>query len=83
MRKILDFCGVCILGLIYAIFLSIAFTYNSILFLPLASIIIIIAIIIGLFCFPVAIAVLIIWCLVMIARSIIDVNKFRNKKSKF
>lgn len=76
MRKITDFLIGCAFAILYAICFVVAFIYNSILFIPFASIVIILAIVIGLFCLPLAIVVLSIWILMMIARSIVDVYDF-------
>ena len=76
MRKIADFLIGCAFVILYAICFVIAFIYNSILFIPFASIVIILAIVMGLFCLPLAIVILSIWILMMIARSIVDVYGF-------
>ena len=76
MRKITDFLIGCVFVILYAICFVVAFIYNSILFIPFASIVIILAIVMGLFCLPLAIVVLSIWILMMIARSIVDVYGF-------
>lgn len=73
MRHITKFLLGCLLAIFYTILFVFAFTYNSILFLPFASIIIIIAIVLGMFCTPLAIILVIIWIVSMIARSVLDV----------
>ena len=83
MRKITDFLIGCAFAILYAICFVVAFIYNSILFIPFASIVIILAIVIGLFCLPLAIVVLSIWILMMIARSIVDVYDFVKIYFKF
>ena len=82
MRKIADFLIGCAFVILYAICFVIAFIYNSILFIPFTSIVIILAIVMGLFCLPLAIVVLSIWILMMIARSIVDVYDFVKKYFK-
>ena len=82
MRKINDFLVRCALAAIYAICFVIAFMCNSILFIPFASIVIIFATLISLFCIPAAIVLSLIWVLIMIARSIVDVYVFSKIKSK-
>ena len=79
MRKITDFLIGFAFVILYAICFIAAFIYNSILFIPFASIVIILAIVMGLFCFPLAIVILSIWILMMIARSIVDVYDFVKK----
>ena len=79
MRKIADFFICCAFVILCAICFVVAFIYNSILFIPFASIVIILAIVMGLFCLPLAIVILSIWILMMIARSIIDVYDFDKK----
>ena len=79
MRKITEFLIGCAFAVLYAICFVVAFIYNSILFIPFASIVIILAIVIGLFCLPLAIVILSIWILMMIARSIVDVYIFDKK----
>ena len=76
MRKIADFLIGCAFVILYAICFVVAFIYNSILFIPFASIVIILAIVMGLLCLPLAIVILSIWILMMIARSIVDVYGF-------
>lgn len=76
MRKITDFLIGCAFVILYAICFAVAFIYNSILFIPFASIVIILAIVMGVFCLPLAIVILSIWILMMIARSIVDVYGF-------
>lgn len=73
MRHITKFLLGCLLAIFYTILFAFAFTYNSILFLPFASIIIIVAIVLGMFCTPLAIVLVIIWIVSMIARSILDI----------
>ena len=82
MRKIADFLIGCAFVILYAICFVIAFIYNSILFIPFASIVIILAIVMGLFCLPLAIVILSIWILIMIVRSIVDVCGFAKKYFK-
>ena len=79
MRKIADFLIGCAFVILYAICFVIAFIYNSILFIPFASIVIILAIVMGLFCLPLAIMILSIWVLMMIARSVVDIYDFIKK----
>ena len=79
MRKITDFLIGCAFVISCAIYFVVAFIYNFILFIPFASIVIIPAIVIGLFCLPLAIVILSIWILMMIARSIVDVYGFAKK----
>ena len=76
MRKITDFLICCAFVILCAICFVMAFIYNSILFIPFASIVIILAIVMGLFCLPLAIMILSIWVLMMITRSIVDVYNF-------
>lgn len=82
MRKITDFLIGCAFVISYAIYFVVAFIYNFILFIPFASIVIIPAIVIGLFCLPLAIVILSIWILIMIVRSIVDVCGFVKKYFK-
>ena len=82
MRKIANFLIECILKIMYVIFFSIAFICNSILFVPFAFIVIILDIIIGLLCLPIAIVFLLIFILSIIARSIVDVYNFSKKYFK-
>ena len=82
MRKIADFLIGCAFVILYAICFVIAFIYNSILFIPFASIVIILAIVMGLFCLPLAIVILSIWILMMIARSVVDIYDFIKKYFK-
>ena len=79
MRKITDFLIGCVFVILCVICFVMAFIYNSILFIPFASIVIILAIVMGLFCLPLAIVILSIWILMMIARSIVDVYGFVKK----
>ena len=76
MRKIADFLIGCAFVILCAICFVMAFIYNSILFIRFASIVIILAIVMGLLCLPLAIVILSIWILMMIARSIVDVYGF-------
>lgn len=83
MRKITDFLIDCTFVILCAICFVIAFIDNSILFIPFAFIVIILAIVMGLFCLPLAIVILSIWglfwLLMMIARYIVDVCGFVKK----
>lgn len=79
MRKITDFLIDCTFVILCAICFVVAFIDNSILFIPFAFIVIILAIVMGLFCLPLALVILSIWGLMMIARYIVDVCGFVKK----
>ena len=83
MRKITDFLIGCAFVILYAICFVVTLIYNSILFIPFASIVIILAIVMGLFCLPLAIVILSIWILMMIIRSIVDVYGFIKNYFKY
>lgn len=82
MRKITYFLGDCAFVILFAICFVVAFRCNSILFILFAPIVIILAIVMGLFCLPLAIVILLIWILMMIARSIVDLYDFIKKYFK-
>ena len=82
MRKINDFLFGCALSVVYFICFALAFCYNFVLLVPFISIVIIFAIVLGLFCLPASVLVVAVWIFAMIGRSIIDVYNFFKKRPK-
>lgn len=81
MRKITDLLVGCKFAVKYAINFALAFIHNSVLFIPFAFLLLILAIMIALFCLPFAMAVLLMWVLkMMISRSVAAVCNLRKKR---
>ena len=81
MRKITDLLVGCKFAVKYAINFTLAFIHNSVLFIPFAFLLLILAIMIALFCLPFAMVVLSLWVLkMMISRSIAIVYNLREKR---
>ena len=83
MRKITDFVNGCKFAVKYGFNFALAFIHNSVLFIPFAFLLLILAIMIALFCLPFAMVVLSLWVLkMMISRSIAAVYNLREKRLK-
>ena len=83
MRKITDFVNGCKFVVKDDINFALAFIKHSVLFIPFAFLLLILAIMIALFCLPFAMVVLSMWVLkMMISRSIAAVCNLRKKKLK-